>query len=380
MKTKLVLWGNDKDDNKVLVTLELLTAENKVALNVIPQEAATDGLYNELMDKWRENQPVVFPEATIKHLQELSLADTLLPEDIKVEKTDIVQRAQTEWHFVVLSDKLYETYLSELQTASDKVDALTGFDKKMWEELKNFQEKVQSQFKDKNLQKNHVTELRERINAQFDKLKQLRSAQDEEFRSEAVGNFDKITSLLGDVENRIESGASFNAVFEDLKSLQKELKTAKLAKDQRNELWERVDAAFKAAKEGRFGKVEGGVLTAFQRIENRYKGLIEALDRMNKSIEKDKKELSFQMDKIKHSRFDGVLEQQISQAKVNMIENRITSKEDKIAEINKTREELERKMQNIKEKEERRKHNPSEPIVEEDTADDVTLNDTTTND
>lgn len=114
MKTKLVLWGNDKEDKKILIALELLSVDNKVVLRVVPEGNATEELYSDLMEKWRDNQEVTFPKDTAVTTQPLTLTNTLLPEDIKVEKTDIINKAQAEWHFVVLSEKLYASYLSEI--------------------------------------------------------------------------------------------------------------------------------------------------------------------------------------------------------------------------------------------------------------------------
>ena len=356
MKTKLVLWGSDKDDKKVLVTLELLSADNQITMRIIPENDATDELYNSLMEKWRENEAVAFPESTLTTTQPLTVADSLLPEDIKVEKTDIITKAQAEWPFVVLSEKLYTSYLSDIEGLKEKVSKLSGFEKGLWEELKSLQGKIQTQFRDKNLQREHIGDLRNKVNELFGSMKQLRSVQDAEYRDVSNANFDKLTSVLGTIENQISDGEKFNVVFDALKSLQRDLKSTKLVREQRNELWERVDAAFKMVKEHKFGPQtsEAGLNSALTRINNRYNGLLSAIDRMNTSILRDKEELKGQLEKIKHSRFDNVLEQQISQAKVNMIENRITSKESKLKEMNFTRAELESKIKNIKEKEEKR--------------------------
>lgn len=363
MKTKLVLWGNDKDDKKILITLELLSAENQVVLNVIPENTATDELYDQLMTQWREGEGegITFPENMTTLTQELTLAENLLPEDIKVEKTEIITKAQAEWHFVVLSEKLYASYLSEIDMIKEKVATATTFDKDIWEEVKGLQEKVQNQFKDRNIQREHIGELRSKINEVFDALKALRTAQDNQFREVSDKNYEKITSRLGTIENKISEGVKFSIVFDELKALQRDLKTIKLVREQRNELWERIDNTFKAVKEKRFGPQKETPATAaaasssgVDRVKNRYDGLMNAISRMEVSIKRDREELDEQLDKIKHSRFEGVLEQQISQAKMNMIENRITSKEAKLKDMHDTRNELEAKMKNIKEKEERR--------------------------
>lgn len=356
MKTKLVLWGSDKDDKKILVTLELLSAENQITMRIVPEDDATDELYSSLMEKWRENEDVAFPESTLTSTQPLSMADSLLPEEIKVEKTDVITKAQAEWPFVVLSEKLYTSYLSDIEALKEKISKTSSFEKGIWEELKSLQGKIQTQFKDRNLQREHIGDLRNKVNELFGMMKQLRSIQDEEYRELSNANFDKLTSTLGTIENQISDGEKFNVVFDALKALQRELKSAKLVREQRNELWERVDEAFKKVKEQKFGaqNTETGLTTALTRINNRYNGLLSAIDRMNTSILRDKEELKGQLEKIKHSRFDNMLEQQISQAKANMIENRITSKEGKLKEMNTTREELESRIKNIKEKEEKR--------------------------
>lgn len=356
MKTKLVLWGSDKDDKKVLVTLELLSAENQITMRIIPEDDATDELYSSLMDKWRENEDIAFPESTLISTQTLSMADSLLPEEIKVEKPEIVTKAQAEWPFVVLSEKLYTSYLSNIEALKEKISKTSSFEKGIWEELKSLQGKIQNQFKDRNLQREHIGDLRNKVNELFGMMKQLRSVQDAEYRELSNANFDKLTSTLGTIENQISDGEKFNVVFDALKALQRELKSSKLVREQRNELWERVDEAFKKVKEQKFGAqtTEAGLTTALTRVNNRYNGLLSAIDRMNTSILRDKEELKGQLEKIKHSRFDNMLEQQISQAKANMIENRITSKESKLKEMNTTLEELESRIKNIKEKEEKR--------------------------
>ena len=62
MKKKIVLWGSDENDKKVLLALELLAKENKVNLYSFPEEVATEEFYNKLMDDWREDKELVFPE------------------------------------------------------------------------------------------------------------------------------------------------------------------------------------------------------------------------------------------------------------------------------------------------------------------------------
>lgn len=349
MKKKLVLWGKDAEDQKILVALALREKENKVDIFSFKEKDATEVFYNLLMNEWRKGKEVPFP-AEHKHVErELSVAESILPIDIKVDQGDLIQRAQTEWHFIVLSTKLSQLYHNELDEFKEKVEGLSEFHGETWESLKTFWTKVQEQVHEKNLFRDHADDLRNRTNELFGSMKQFRRKMDQDFKktsSEFVGQFgDK----LDDIEKRVSEGLGLGPIFEELKNLQNQFRDTAFTKDDRSKIWKRIDKAFKTVKDKKYGPGNNKSSNASSRLQKRYDGLINAIGKMEKSIQRDRKEKAFQDTRIERS--DGQLETQIRQAKLKMVEERIRSKEVKLTDMKKTQGELESKMQQEKKKE-----------------------------
>ncbi len=358
MKNKVVIWGTNAENEKVLIALELKADVNKVVLYTFPEAIAGDDFVNKMMNEWRDGKEVEFPEGHTTLERELSVTESLLPDDLMVERGDIIQRAQTEWHFAVLSAKLHAAYQQELAEFKEKVESLASYDNKVWDSLKSFWDKVQSQSRERNLYREHADNLRDNINALFDDLKKMRTQVQGEFIAASQVVFDEFSKTLDEVEARIAAGSSkLGSIFEDLKQIQRKYRDAKLSNEHRNQLWDRIDGAFKKAKERKFGPAanEGSVT---ERHERRLGGLMEAIKRMEGSIRRDEEELNFQRKKVNSS--EGQLEAQIRTAKIKMIEERLGSKREKLAEMEKTRGEVERQVNSAKEKESRRAEKEAE--------------------
>ncbi|MDX2135159.1 MAG: hypothetical protein SFV52_10240 [Saprospiraceae bacterium] len=361
MKNKIVLWGTNAQEEKVLIALELLPDDNKVMLYTFPESIAVETFVNDMMDKWRSGkEPVPFPEGYNQEERELSVVESLLPDDLRPERTDVILRAQTEWQFVVLSSKLYKMYEQELQEFRERVQQLGSYDNELFVSLKAFWEKVQEQSRDRNILREQAEHLRENIDGLFNDLKNLRKKANDEFNSASKGVFEELSETLAAIEQKLEAkGVKFNLIFDELKKLQRKYREARMSNEHRNRLWDRIDNAFKAAKERKFGPSvnEGSVV---ERHGKRLEGLSDAVQRMANSIKRDEEDLKFEQRKIE--RTEGQLEAQIRGAKIKMIEERIASKREKLNEIIRTQEQVEKQIRITEEKEKQRAEKEAERL------------------
>ena len=98
MKSKLVVWGQ-KGDQKVLIAMSLKSKDSKIDVYTFSEDIATEELYKNLTQDWRNGSEVSFPEGFVLQEIELSASGSILPEGVTVDNADLINRAQTEWHF-----------------------------------------------------------------------------------------------------------------------------------------------------------------------------------------------------------------------------------------------------------------------------------------
>lgn len=353
MRTRLVVWGVNAKEEKVLLAVSLNADENKVDIWSIPEKEITEDFYNLMMSQWREGLDLDFPSSTEHRVTELTMAESILPDDLKVERSDIIQRAQMEWHFVILSTKLYKNFKNELEDLGDKIKRLEVYSQPLWDELKEMWTNVQQHIFDKNLFRDHADSLKEKSNALFDELKKLRKSLSAEIHQKSKETSDRISNKIEEVNQKIQSGALLKPLFDQLISIQKEMKEHSFSKTDRESLLSKLNEAFKIIREKREHKNSnreqntGGT----DHIFRRYEGLIQAIKKMEQSIDFEKKNIDFENRRIAST--SGQLEAQIRVAKIKMIEERIRSKEEKLKELLQTREKLELLTQKIKKREEK---------------------------
>ncbi len=351
MKKKIVLWGQDKDDKKILIGLELQEKENKVLLHKFSENDATEPFYKQMMDAWREDKEVEFPASHEVEERPLSLTEDLLPENIRTDRTDLISRAKAEWHFVVLSSKLYDLYESEAEELKEKVSNLSKYDDVVWDEMKSFWAKVQDQVRDRNLFREHANSLRKNTNALFDTMKKMKNDLQKEFKQQSKQSYVEFAATLDNIQEKLDKNLGLKPIFEELKKIQNDFKDAKFTREDRTKLWNRLDGYFKQVKERQFGD-KGGNNTPLQRVQRRYDGLLNAINKMEQSIARDKVDIERQ--EIRNNTTDGQLEKELGKAKMMMIEKRMESKNEKLEDMLKTKTQLLSKIEKEQKNEERR--------------------------
>ncbi|NND06911.1 MAG: hypothetical protein HKN87_11075 [Saprospiraceae bacterium] len=352
MRTRLVFWGKNEADEKVLIGLNLNENESTIDVYIFPESEITEDFASQMQDQWRSGKDILFPENHITEQRTLGITQSMLPDGYSVQREDILKRAQTEWHFVVLSSKLYRAYQNELDDLKEKLQKLEQFDPGFWEELKGFWSKVQTQVREKNLFRDHANKIRKGTDELFTEMKKLRKQLDAEFHELSEKHFAHFKEQLEAIDKKVQDGLSLQPIFQELKDLQKKFRDTKFTRDHRAQVWKKLDGLFKKVKKEKYGDESTGRMSPLERIKRRYDGLINAIAKMERSIGRDRKDLAFQKERIENT--DGSLEAQLRAAKTKMIEERVESKGEKLEDMLRTRKQLEDKMELLEAREKER--------------------------
>ncbi len=353
MKDRLVFWGKKGEEQKVLIAIDLHEDEGTYNVQVIKGADVTEEFDNLVRNEWRNNSAEIsFPETEEKFTRELSLTQDMLPKEYEVDRDDLLKMAQAEWNFFVLSKRLKNAYNNELEDYEEQIEKMEDYSQDLWNNMKNFWTKVQKQIRERNLARRHGNDLRRRTNTIFSSLKNLRARSEKEFVEESAALKAKFIGQLETIEKKMEDGQALRNLFEELKKIQNDFKNFRFTRQDQSAVWDKLDGLFKEVKAKKYGKSAKGsdpLAKSMRRVD----GLSSAVERMKRSINKDKKELKYQKSKIE--RAEGQLEAQIRQAKLVMLEERIRSKQAKFDDMLKTEKQLNQRVSKLKEKAEKEK-------------------------
>ena len=331
MKDRIAFWGTDDLEKDILVTVRLRAEDNRVDIWTFPKETLDQQFVENIFQDLKSVDFDKLPQPHT-HIEQDMSQPSLLPDNIKARNTDVINRAEKEWYVRVLSTKLLAKLSAEVEELTTQVKTLTDFDKEAWNVTQKFWEKVNGHYESRDLDREHAGALRDKLNVSFAHLKSLRKVESKQFQEEAKEVAEKIRHELEQFAQAIASKRSnLGDIFESLKKLQENFNVAKLSREIRNELREKINETFEAVKQAR--KTANN-----NRFQGRIDGLKKVVANMEKLIREDEKELQFQQNRISQS--GGQLEIQLREAKILLVKSRLESKQEKLKDMQNTLDEL----------------------------------------
>lgn len=345
MKRRLVLKGKDPEGNAHLFALELHPNESKLHVFSFDTEHSTDEMHHMLINEWRKGEEgaIMPPEGKLQE-QPFSITASPIPDTIELEDPDRFSERALEWQLLILSHHMKRQYEEDLSFIQDRIEALTAYDQLLWDELKNKWSQINDNIAGGDIKRHHTFGLKRSVDKMFAQLKQLKSEAYAKQKAAAEEKYKAFVDRIEGINSRmLLPKENLRALFDELKIVQKRVKEADLTHSLRNALWKRLDKTFQAIKEKRFGDKAPEDQAADGRLDGRLKGINSSLDRLQKSLARDKKEIEFQKKRLKSPTLN-VMTEQICNTKIQMVEARLASKQKKIDGLLKSQKNVEKQL------------------------------------
>ncbi|MCS6935882.1 MAG: hypothetical protein NZM35_12155 [Chitinophagales bacterium] len=333
-QSRFIATGTNAENKPVLLAYELLEEQFKIVLRVIPKDALSAEQTEALEKKWVEGENFDFPPETQQITPDLN-QESILPDDIRSDETGKIRIRQNEWAYALLTAKLWESYLQELDELKQRADNLTQYDRQLFDDAKSFWERVLEHRKERDISQERLDKIKDDVNSIFEKLKTFRKTESAEFEAASARQRDEIAAKLDEFKKRADEKANFKALFEELKAYQAEVRKIRLTKSDDQQVRKLFDAAFHYINEQRN-------IYFSDKNAARIKGLTEVIRKLEYSLQRDRKDLEY-LDRKANSNSIKSLELQLIQVKKNLLNESIASKEEKLNGIRATLEKLQRR-------------------------------------
>ncbi len=327
MQTRFITSGNVKDEQAVILAYELKEAEFKLDLYVVPKQSLSKEQLDALNTVWVSGGEFTFPEGTELISPDIN-ADSILPDHIKSEKTGEIRHKQNEWAVQLLTNKLWESYLIELDALKKRAAELSSYDKGLFEDAKSYWERVLEHKKERNITQERLDKIKEDVNAIFEQLKTFRKTESAEFEKSSNVVRDAVIEKLNAVKLKADEKANFKTLHDEIKAIQHEVRNQRFLKSDENAVRKAFDDAFHYISEQRNKYFS-------DKYESRISGLKDVISKMEKGLERDRKDLEYFTKKADSPKIQS-LELQLLKVRLRQIKETITSKEDKLKDIQKT--------------------------------------------
>lgn len=340
MQKRFVTTGNINEAQKVVLAYELDDTAFKINLYIADDKLLSHEQKEFLQKEWAdEEKEFTFPEGTEVINPDIN-SDSILPDHVKTNHTGLIRQRQNDWAVHLLTNKLWQVYLTELENLKQKAAELSSYDKELFNDTKSFWERVLEHKKERNITQERLEKIKEDVNSIFDKLKTFRKNESAEFEKQSNQVKEEILTKLTAIREKITEKANFKSISEEIKALQQEYKGTRFLKNDESAIRKAYDEAFHFINETRSKFFNN-------KFESRIAGLKDVIAKMEKSLNFDKKDLDYFSKKSDTPKIQS-LELQLLKVKIRQLKETITSKEDKLNDIYKTLESLQKQAEEAK--------------------------------
>jgi len=292
MNTRLVLWGEIGTDRKALIAVHLDEETAKIHIHAFPKEDVTKEIQDAVFVEWKNGGEYTFPDNAI-HWEIDANSDTILPEEVKVDRLDVVLQSQHKWGKKLMSSKINQLLTDEVKLLEEKASVVAEYDQSLWDKAKAQWEKIASYQKKNEISWEQTTVLKDKINAVFEALKavkRINNENEDQANAVLVKNYYK---RIEDLQAKLIYNDQWKFIFEELKKIQTELKDAAIRWNHKRTIYNQVNAIFDDLRKYRMTEV-------VSKTQGRISQLTKILDGLKDSIARDNESYTMQVEKMQH--------------------------------------------------------------------------------
>ncbi|MBK9793287.1 MAG: hypothetical protein IPP60_09325 [Sphingobacteriales bacterium] len=292
MNTRLVLWGEIGTDRKALIAIHLDEETAKIHIHAFPKEEVTKEIQDAVFVEWKNGGEFTFPENAI-HWEIDANSDTILPEEVKVDRLDVVLQSQHKWGKKLMSSKINQLLSDEVKLLEEKASVVAEYDQSLWDKAKAQWEKIASYQKKNEISWEQTTVLKDKINSIFEALKavkRINNENEDQANAVLVKNYYK---RIEDLQSKLIYSDQWKFIFEELKKIQTELKDAAIRWNHKRTIYNQVNAIFDDLRKYRMTEI-------VSKTQGRIAQLTKILDGLKDSIKRDNESYQMQVEKMQH--------------------------------------------------------------------------------
>lgn len=360
MQQHLVLWGDIGTDRKALLAIYLDEEQHRVHVYAFPREIADKELQDQLF-LWKNGGDFIFPEDAL-HWELDANGESLLPEDVRVDKPEFITRAQEQWTKKLMGTRFYKVFHEEVNLLKQKMETTKEYQQSLWDEAKVQWDKISSYRKNNDLSWEQTDSLKNEINTIFDTLKAIKRIDTEKTSEHTQKLFKTLIKKIDEQQARLIYNDEWNSIFDKLKNIQGEIKEAALRWEEKRKLFDKINEVFDTLRKYRKSEF-------VNRTKERISQLSKTIEGLQQSIDRDKENQNLQIEKLSIYT-KGKLSVDEMKKRFNIISDKVSEKEQKIKNIQKTIQQLQKE---LKKDEDKPKQKEEDNKSEDGTVDNTTI-------